>query len=131
MSAGRHRVAVVGIGVKTPAGLTVDTFWSALLAGRSNAGPIQRFDGSGLPVGFACEVGPDFDPVDYLGPKESRRSDRVAHLGFAAATDALASAGDARTLTRRAAASSRAPVSAAWRPRRPRSWSCWRRGPTG
>jgi 3-oxoacyl-[acyl-carrier-protein] synthase II len=93
VSAGRHRVAVVGIGVKTPAGLTVDTFWSALLEGRSNAGPIQRFDGSGLPVGFACEVGPDFDPVDYLGPKESRRSDRVAHLGFAAATDALASAG--------------------------------------
>jgi 3-oxoacyl-[acyl-carrier-protein] synthase II len=89
----RVRVAVTGVGLKTPAGLDVASFWDSLVSGRSTAATIKRFDASFLPVGFACEVGPDFDPVDYLGPKETRRADRVAHLGFAAATDALASAG--------------------------------------
>ena len=90
---GRPRVAVTGIGVKTPAGSDVDSFWETLLAGRSMAANISRFDPSGLPVRFACEVR-DFDPVAYLGPKEYRRVDRVAQLGFAAAIDALKAAGD-------------------------------------
>ena len=42
---------------------------------------------------FGCEVH-DFDPTAYLGPKEARRLDRVTQLGFAAAADALADAGD-------------------------------------
>ena len=89
----RHRVAVTGLGVKSPAGCDLDTFWSSLKAGRSFAGPIRRIDVSDLPVGFACEIA-DFDPEPYLGHKESRRTDRVAQIGFAAAADALASAGD-------------------------------------
>ena len=36
----------------------------------------------------------DFDPIDYFGPKEVRRQDRFTHLGFAAAADALADAGE-------------------------------------
>jgi 3-oxoacyl-[acyl-carrier-protein] synthase II len=90
---GRVRVAVTGVGVKTPAGTDVDTFWSGLRGGRSFAGVIQRFDPSPLPVRIACEVR-DFDPTVYLGPKESRRVDRVTQLGFAAAADALADAGE-------------------------------------
>jgi len=90
----RRRVVVTGMGVKTPAGLDLGDFWAALLAGRSTAAPITRFDSSNLPVGFACEVAAGFDPVAYLGPKEARRADRVAQLGFAAAADALADAGD-------------------------------------
>jgi 3-oxoacyl-[acyl-carrier-protein] synthase II len=81
------------MGVKTPAGLDVDSFWARLLEGRSTAAPLKRFDGSGLPVGFACEVGEDFDPAAYLGYKEARRADRVAHLGVAAAIDAVGMAG--------------------------------------
>lgn len=92
MTAG-HRVAVTGIGVKTPAGLDTAEFWDRLVEGRSAAAPIRRFDATGLPVGFACEVGEDFDGAAYLGYKEARRADRVAHLGFAAAVDALAMAG--------------------------------------
>ena len=42
---------------------------------------------------FGCEF-LDFDPVPYLGTKESRRVDRAAQMGFAAAADALADAGD-------------------------------------
>ncbi|MDQ1520997.1 MAG: 3-oxoacyl-[acyl-carrier-protein] synthase, partial [Actinomycetota bacterium] len=89
----RPRVAVTGLGVKTPAGSNLDAFWSRLMSGRSTAATLTRFDPSALPVRFGCEV-LDFDPVAYLGPKESRRVDRVTQIGFAAAADALADAGE-------------------------------------
>ena len=89
----RYRVAVTGMGVKTPAGNDLDAFWAGLVAGRSTVGPVERLQGvADLPVTFGCEVR-DFDPVAYLGPKEARRADRVAQLGVAAAADALADAG--------------------------------------
>jgi 3-oxoacyl-[acyl-carrier-protein] synthase II len=90
---GRHRVVVTGIGVKTPAGTDLDTFWARLRSGVATARTVQGFDPSGLPVTFAGEV-PDFDPVQYFGPKESRRQDRVTQLGFGAAADALGDAGE-------------------------------------
>jgi 3-oxoacyl-[acyl-carrier-protein] synthase II len=90
---GRPRVVVTGIGLHTPAGAGLDAVWTTLLAGRSVAGPVTRVDVSGLGVRFACEV-TEFDPVPYLGPKESRRVDRTAQLGFAAASDALEDAGE-------------------------------------
>jgi 3-oxoacyl-[acyl-carrier-protein] synthase II len=89
----RFRVAVTGLGVKTPAGCDLDSFWQTLLAGRSTAAPISRWDASAWPVGFACEV-KGFDPAAYFGPKEARRVDRVAQLGFGAAVDALGDAGE-------------------------------------
>jgi 3-oxoacyl-[acyl-carrier-protein] synthase II len=92
---GRVRVAITGLGVKTPAGTDLATFWSALAAGRSTAAGIARYDASDLPVRFGCEVR-DFDPTEHLGPKEARRVDRVTQLGFAAAVDALADAGEHR-----------------------------------
>ncbi|MGH9151989.1 MAG: beta-ketoacyl-ACP synthase II [Acidimicrobiales bacterium] len=90
---GRPRVAVTGLGVKTPAGNDLATFWATLLEGRPTAAPITRYDATDQPVRFACEVA-GFDPADYFGHKEARRADRVTQLGFAAATDALADAGD-------------------------------------
>ena len=91
---GRVRVAVTGLGVKTPAGTTLDTFWTRLLSGRSTAGddPALR-PVADPPVRIGCEV-LDFDPTAYLGAKEARRLDRVTQLGVAAAADALADAGD-------------------------------------
>jgi 3-oxoacyl-[acyl-carrier-protein] synthase II len=93
---GRPRIAVTGMGIKCPAGTDVDTVWSTMRAGRSMAAPIDIFDASLLDVRFACQV-PDFDPVDYFGPKEVRRQDRVTHLGFAAAADAIENAGEFMT----------------------------------
>jgi 3-oxoacyl-[acyl-carrier-protein] synthase II len=92
---GRVRVAVTGLGVKTGAGTTLETFWATLASGVSTAATITRFDPSDLPVRFGCEV-VDFDPTEYLTAKEARRLDRTTHLGFAAAADALAAAGDHR-----------------------------------
>src|SRR5215475_7947418 len=53
---GRPRVAVTGLGVKTPAGLNLDSFWNTLTSGRSVAATIERFDPSALSVRFGCEV---------------------------------------------------------------------------
>src|SRR5262245_15353519 len=99
---GRHRVAITGIGLKTPAGQDVETFWSTLNANRSVAATLQRFDPSELPVRFGCEV-LDYDPTQYVGPKEARRLDRVTHLGLGAAADALADAGELRNNPARSA----------------------------
>lgn len=87
------RVAITGMGAKTPAGSDLDTIWATLLAGRGVATPITRFDTTDLPARFACQID-DFDPVPYVGPKESRRLDRTTQLGFAAAADAVADAGE-------------------------------------
>jgi 3-oxoacyl-[acyl-carrier-protein] synthase II len=86
--ADRTRVVITGVGVKTPAGQSVDELWQTLLQGRSAAAPVTLFDPRDHSVGFACEVR-DFDPVPYVGPKEVRRTDRAALLGIAAATDAM------------------------------------------
>ncbi len=91
---GRPRVVVTGMGVKSPAGLTLDELWDGLIAARSAAAPVTLFDASAHSVGFACEVR-DFDPVAYVGPKEVRRTDRAALLGLAAAADAIAQATEA------------------------------------
>jgi 3-oxoacyl-[acyl-carrier-protein] synthase II len=80
------------MGVKTPAGLDLDTFKTTLLAGQSKAASIDGFDTAEHPVTFACEIH-DFDPVAYMGPKEARRADRVGQLGLAAAIDAVRAAG--------------------------------------
>jgi 3-oxoacyl-[acyl-carrier-protein] synthase II len=79
--------------VKSPAGNDVASFWETVLAGRSMAANIERFDTTDLPVRFACEVN-GFDAVEYLGPKEVRRVDRNAQLGFAAGIDAFRDAGE-------------------------------------
>ncbi|GAC1375475.1 MAG: beta-ketoacyl-ACP synthase II [Acidimicrobiales bacterium] len=89
----RMPIAVTGMGVKSPVGLDLESFWDGLCSGRSAAGPITQFDTSAHPVTFACEIG-DFDIGAYVAPKEAAHIDRVTQLGFAAAVDALAHAGD-------------------------------------
>src|SRR3954454_10526051 len=94
-SRGRARVAVTGMGIKAPAGLTLDEFWSRIASGKSCGARIARWDPTDMPVSIGCEV-PEFDISQYLPPKEARRLDRIAQLGFAASADALADAGDLR-----------------------------------
>ncbi len=83
-----RRVVVTGLGVVSPLGLNVASTWEALLAGRSGAAPITRFDPEGFETRIACEV-KNFDPADYLDRKEARRMDRFSHLAIAAAREAL------------------------------------------
>ena len=84
----KRRVAVTGLGVVSPVGNTVETTWEAMLAGRSGAGPITRFDPSALQVKFACEV-KGFDPGLYLDKKEARRFDLFSQFAMGAAVQAV------------------------------------------
>jgi 3-oxoacyl-[acyl-carrier-protein] synthase II len=72
--------------------LNVASTWEGLLAGRSGAGPITRFDPDGYETKIACEV-KDFEAGNYLDRKEARRMDRFTHLGIAASREALSDAG--------------------------------------
>jgi len=66
-----RRVAITGLGFVTPLGTDVHGTWEGLVAGRSGAGPITRFDPVQSPVKFACEV-KGFEPARFLDRKEIR-----------------------------------------------------------
>ncbi|HEY5940098.1 MAG TPA: beta-ketoacyl-ACP synthase II [Gemmatimonadales bacterium] len=87
-----HRVVVTGLGLVTPVGTDVESTWQGLLAGRSGAGPITKFDASNQRVRFACEV-KGFDPLQYIDRKEARRYDLFAQFALAAAHQAVTQAG--------------------------------------
>ena len=81
-------VAVVGAGVKTPAGNGVGELWRNLCAARPSA---EVFEDDRLPPGTAalvCRVS-GFDPAAHLTPIEVRRLDRSHALAIGAAADAL------------------------------------------
>ena len=86
-----RRVAVTGLGFVTPLGADVQSTWEGLLAGRSGAGPITRFDPSQSPVRFACEVR-GFDPAQYLDKKEIRRYDLFSQYAIGATEQAVVDA---------------------------------------
>ena len=86
------RVVVTGLGALTPVGNTAEETWKNLLAGKSGAGPITRFDASLFKTHFACEV-KDFVPNDLLDRKEARRMDRFTQFGVVVANEAIADSG--------------------------------------
>ena len=86
-----RRVAITGLGLVTPLGNDVQSTWEGLLAGRSGAGPITRFDPVQSSVKFACEV-KGFDAGRYLEKKEIRRYDLFAQYAIGAAEQAVTDA---------------------------------------
>ena len=70
--ASSRRVVITGIGVVTPLGLDVSSFWEGLRQGRSGVGHVQSFDTSALPVHIGGEIH-GFDARNYLGKKERKR----------------------------------------------------------
>jgi len=87
-----RRVVVTGLGLVTPVGNTVEDTWSALVAGKSGAARIRRFDPSALDVTFGCEV-KGFDPLAYLERKEAKRCDLFVQYAVAATAQAVQHAG--------------------------------------
>jgi 3-oxoacyl-[acyl-carrier-protein] synthase II len=89
---GRPRIVATGGGLVTPLGIGIEPTWEALMAGRSGAGPITRFDASEFRVQFACQVD-DFDPADWMDAREARRLDRMNQFALVASRQALDQAG--------------------------------------
>ena len=83
-----RRVAITGLGVVSPLGNDAATTWEGLIAGRSGAGPITKFDPAKLRVRFACEV-KGFDPLRYIEKKEARRYDLFAQFSMGASVQAV------------------------------------------
>ncbi len=87
-----RRAVVTGLGVVSPVGSTVDSFWKAILAGESGIGPITRFDASLFDTKIAGEV-KDLNLDAFISKKEQRHMDPFCHFGVAAAAMAFADSG--------------------------------------
>ncbi|MBN1757852.1 MAG: beta-ketoacyl-ACP synthase II [Chitinispirillaceae bacterium] len=87
-----RRVVITGLGVVSPVGNSVDTFWKALCAGKSGIGLITSFDTTDFPSKIAGEVH-DIDFTQFVEAKEARRTDRAILLGMVAAHEAVKRAG--------------------------------------
>jgi 3-oxoacyl-[acyl-carrier-protein] synthase II len=93
-----RRVVITGLGLVTPLGADVETAWSNLIAAKSGAGMITRFDASEYKCRIACEVKPatheyGFDPNKRVDHKVQRQVDPFIIYGIDAAGQALEDAG--------------------------------------
>ena len=70
-----RRVVITGLGAITPLGNSVGEFWANLVAGKSGAGPITKFDPSKFKTRFACEV-KGFDATNYFEKKELKKYEK-------------------------------------------------------
>jgi 3-oxoacyl-[acyl-carrier-protein] synthase II len=89
----QRRVVITGMGVLSPVGNDLQTFWSNITNGVSGVGPVTQFDVTAYDCRIAGEVR-DFDPVKYFTvPKDVRRADRYTQIAVGAAKLAMEDAG--------------------------------------
>ena len=88
----KRRVVISGLGVVTSLSCKVDDLWSRVLAGESGIHPIRLFDVSDFKVTIGGDIY-DWNPSDYIDPKELKRLDRFTQYAIVAATDAVADSG--------------------------------------
>jgi 3-oxoacyl-[acyl-carrier-protein] synthase II len=88
-----RRVVITGLGILTPIGNDVETFWSNLKNGVSGIHTIDAFD----TAAYDCKIGGQvrgFDPKPFFkNPKDVRRTDRFTQLSMGAARMALDDSG--------------------------------------
>ena len=84
----KHRVVITGMGCVTPLGNSVQETWNNLLAGKSGAGLITKFDASSFPVRIAAEV-KNFNPEDFVDKKDVKKYDNFCFYALAAAAEAV------------------------------------------
>lgn len=88
-----NRVVVTGLGVITPNGNDVASFWNAMKEGRGGVGPLTSFDPSKFDSRIAAEV-KGFDPAQHgMSFKDIKRMDKFSQYAVASAGQAIKSAG--------------------------------------
>ena len=90
--ADNRRVVVTGLGVVSPVGSTLDSFWAAIQAGENGIVPITYFDTAAFDTKFAGQV-KGFNVEDFMSKKEARHLDPFCHYGIAAAKMAVDDSG--------------------------------------
>ncbi len=88
----KRRVVVTGLGCISPLGNSVETTWEGILAGKSGVNLIENFDTEKFTTKFAAQV-KDFDPAQYMNPKDTKKMDGFIQYGYAAAVEAIRDSG--------------------------------------
>ena len=88
----KRRVVITGLGLISPVGNTIKEAWANVLAGKSGITRITRFDPAPFASHMAGEV-KNFDPAEYLNPKDARRMDIFIQYGMAAGIQAVRDSG--------------------------------------
>ena len=92
-----NRVVVTGMGIISPIGNNIPSFWENLTAGKVGIRPITKFDTDKYKVKLAAEV-QDFDPSVCMSKSEISHSDLYAQFAIAAAAQAVEESGVIGTL---------------------------------
>jgi 3-oxoacyl-[acyl-carrier-protein] synthase II len=88
-----RRVVVTGLGVISPVGNDISSFWEALKEGRNGVGPLTSFDATGFDSRIAAEV-KGFNPALYgISFKDTKRMDKFVQYAVASAKQAIESSG--------------------------------------
>ncbi len=93
-----RRIVVTGLGLVSPLGCGVEHSWKRLIEGQSGLSAISRIDVSDLPakvageIPFGTEEG-QFNPDDWMEPKDRRKVGDFILYGMAAATQAVEDSG--------------------------------------
>jgi 3-oxoacyl-[acyl-carrier-protein] synthase II len=82
------RVVITGMGAITPLGNSVTEFWNNVVAGKSGAGELTKFDASKFKTRFACEV-KNFHPEEFIEKKELRKYDLFTQYAIYASDQAI------------------------------------------
>ncbi|WP_329470807.1 beta-ketoacyl-ACP synthase II [Exiguobacterium sp. 9-2] len=82
-----ERVVITGMGVVSPIGNDVESFWNNMIAGNSGITEIDTFDTTDFKVKIAGSV-KNFDAEKAIGKKASRNLDRFVQFALAAADQA-------------------------------------------
>jgi 3-oxoacyl-[acyl-carrier-protein] synthase II len=88
----KRRVVVTGIGVVSPLGSEIGTFWNRIQTGFSGVRRIQKFDTSG----FACQIAGEvieFERDKFVTKRDQKKFDAYSQYAVAAADMAMEDSG--------------------------------------
>lgn len=86
------RVVITGMGVISPVGNDLNSFWTSLKEKKVGIDILDRFDTSDFKVKLAAQV-KDFSPTDFMDSKSARRMETFCHYAVAASREAIENAG--------------------------------------
>ncbi|MCL2004923.1 MAG: beta-ketoacyl-ACP synthase II [Planctomycetaceae bacterium] len=87
-----RRVAITGLGIISPIGIGIQTFWQSVKDGVSGIGPITRFDASTLACRIAGEI-KNYKPTDFLDHRLVQRTAIFSQFAMIAGQEAWQDAG--------------------------------------
>ncbi|MCJ7801311.1 MAG: beta-ketoacyl-ACP synthase II [Candidatus Marinimicrobia bacterium] len=87
----KPKVVITGVGAIAPNGNNIESFWSALVAGKSGIDTIKSYDTKDHSVTIAGEI-KNFNYEDYIDRKTVRKLDRFSIFALVAAEEAIKNA---------------------------------------